>query len=75
MPATMMKLKAILAKNMRKYREELHLTQEQAAEMTGMSVNYWARLELPEQIELPTLRTFDRIAKTLHVKYSQLVEE
>ena len=75
MPPIMMKLKAILAKNMKKYRKKLRLTQEQAAERTGMSVNYWQRLELPEQIEMPSFRTFHRIAQTLHVKYSRLLAE
>ena len=73
--AIMIRLKAILAANIRKYRKKLRLTQEQAAERAGMSVNYWQRLELPEQIEMPSFRTFHRIAQTLHVKYARLLAE
>lgn len=75
MPFIMMKLKAVFAQNLKKYRKKLRLTQEQVAERAGMSVNYWQRLELPAQIELPTLRTFHRIAQVLHVKPYQLLKE
>ncbi len=73
--ATMIRLKAILAANIRKYRKKLRLTQEQAAERAGMSVNYWQRLELPAQIETPSFRAFYRIARTLRVKCFQLLKE
>jgi len=71
----MIKIKSILAANIKKYRKKLHLTQEQAAERTGMSVNYWQRLELPAQIELPSFLAFARIAQTLRVKPYQLLKE
>ena len=71
----MIRLKAILAANIRKYRKKLRLTQEQAAERAGMSVNYWQRLELPAQIETPSFRAFYKIARALRVKCFQLIKE
>jgi transcriptional regulator with XRE-family HTH domain len=71
----MNKIKSILAANIKAYRKKLHLTQEQAAEKAGISVNYWQRLELPAQIELPSFLAFSRIAQTLRIKPYKLLKE
>ncbi len=70
-----MKIKTIIATNIRNHRKRLHLTLERAAERAGMTVNYWQRLELVSQSDLPSFPTLFRIAKALSIKASQLLEE
>lgn len=68
-----MKTKRILSANIKKYRTKLGLTQEQAAERAGMSVNYWARLELKEDKRRVLLRDLSKLAKGLDIKMYQLL--
>ena len=68
------KLKLVLAKNMKKYRKEAKLTQEKAAEKADMTVKYWQRLEMVSQIDLPSLPMLEKIAKSLGIKSSKLLE-
>ena len=70
-----MKIKSLMAANIRKYRKKLHLTQAQASERAGMTVNYWQRIELASQTDLPSFPTFFRIAKALNIKPYQLLKE
>ena len=68
-------IKGILAKNLRKYRTRLKLTQEQASEKADITVKYWQRLEMESQVDLPSLPTLFKMAKVLGVKASDLMRE
>ena len=68
-------IKGILVKNIKKYREKLRLTQEQAAEKADITTKYWQRLEMTSQIDLPSLPLLFKIAQTLEIKPSKLLEE
>jgi len=67
-------IKGVVAKNMKKYRTALGLTQEQAAEKADMTVKYWQRLEMTSQIDLPSLPALFKIAKTLKIQPFQLLK-
>ena len=69
------KIKETLAKNMKKHRAKLRLTQEQVAERADIGVNYWQRMEMTSQVDLPSLPMLFKIAKGLDVKASQLLKE
>ena len=71
--SSIMKTKNILSANIKKYRTKLGLTQEQAAERAGMSVNYWARLEQKEDKRRVLLRDLSKLAKGLNIKMYQLL--
>jgi len=60
-------IKAILVKNMKRYRAKKRLTQEEAAEKAGITTKYWQRLEMASQKDLPSLTTLAKISKTLNV--------
>lgn len=60
---------------MKKYRERLKLTQEQAAEKADITTKYWQRLEMTSQIDLPSLPLLFKIVQTPEVKPSKLLEE
>ena len=68
-------IKGLLVKNIKKYRERLKLTQEQAAEKADITTKYWQRLEMTSQIDLPSLPLLFKIAQTLEIKPSKLLEE
>lgn len=53
----------ILGANIRKYRKQIGITQEQLAEKIGRSVNYIGMIERGEKV--PSLKTFVLIANTL----------
>ena len=55
----------LLGQNIKKYRNAAGLTQDRAAELTGLSVNYFRQIELGNKT--PRLETFIKIAETLHV--------
>ena len=67
-----LKLKQTLAGNMKKYRAQNRLTQEQAAERANLTVKYWQRLEMISQSDLPSLPALLKIAKALGVKIHEL---
>ena len=67
-----LKLKQTLARNMKKHRAELRLTQEEAAELADFTVKYWQRLEMVSQSDLPSLMALAKIAKALNIKIHQL---
>ena len=69
-----MKIKNIVATNIRKYRKKRHMTQEQAAERAEITVAYWQRLELISQTDLPSLTTVFKIAKALNIHPYQLLK-
>lgn len=68
-------IKKILAKNLKKYRSRLKLTQDEAAERAEITTKYWQRLEMVSQVDLPSLPILFRTAQVLKVKASQLLEE
>lgn len=65
-----MNLKTIGA-NIRKYRTQRKLRQDQLAEMTNLSTNYIGMLERGEKI--PALETFLKIANALQVSADMLL--
>ena len=67
-----LKLKQTLARNMKKHRAALHLTQEQAAERADLTVKYWQRLEMISQSDLPSVPALAKIAKALNIKIHRL---
>ena len=68
-----LKIKSLVAKNMKKYRAKAGRTQEEAAEKAGLSLNYWQRLEMISQKDLPSLPTLFTIAKVLNVNLRDLL--
>lgn len=67
-----MDLKSI-GRNIRKFRQEQKLRQEDLAERTGLSVNYVGALERGEKY--PSLETFIDIANALHVTSDMLLSD
>ena len=66
-------IKKILAKNIKKYRGRLKLTQEQASEKAEITLKYWQRLEMISQIDLPSLPTLFKVAVALKINPSKLL--
>ena len=62
----------ILGSNIRKYRKGKGLTQEEAAEMAGLSVSYYRQIELGNKT--PKLQTFITIAEVLETPTDKLLE-
>ena len=67
------RIKRLVAGNMKKYRAKAGWTQEEAAEKAGLSLNYWQRLEMISQKDLPSLPTLSTIAKVLNVNLRDLL--
>lgn len=67
-----MKLETI-GKNIRKYRNQRKLRQDQLAEKTDLSTNYIGMIERGEKI--PALETFLKIANTLEVSADMLLAD
>jgi len=58
-------------RNMRDVREKKKLSQEEAAQLAGISVTYYAGIERGE--ENPTFAVIESICKALKVKSSQVL--
>jgi DNA-binding XRE family transcriptional regulator len=69
-----MKIKNMIATNIRKYRKKRRMTQEQAAERAEITSAYWQRLELISQPDLPSIHTIFKIAKALNIHPYQLLK-
>jgi len=69
-----MKIKSMIATNIRKYRKKRRMTQEQAAERAEITSAYWQRLELVSQSDLPSVHTIFKIAKALNIHPYQLLK-
>jgi len=69
-----MKIKSMIATNIRKYRKRRRMTQEQAAERAEITSAYWQRLELVSQSDLPSVHTIFKIAKALNIHPYQLLK-
>lgn len=68
------RVKSILVRNLKYFREIRGVTQEEAAERTGITYKYWQRLEMRSQKDLPSLTTLSRMSRALKVKLHQLLE-
>lgn len=55
----------IIRKNIKKYRKEKHLTQQQLAEETDLSVDYICEIESPTKNKSFSIVTLGRIADVL----------
>ena len=67
------KIRLELARQLRKFRKKLDLTQEEAAERSGLDARYYQRLESrrPNAVKIDTL---DRLAKGLKVPVWKLLQ-
>jgi transcriptional regulator with XRE-family HTH domain len=61
-----------MAQRIRDWRTKRKLTQRQLAELSGVSREYIARIELGQHD--PTLSTIEKLAAALGVKVSKLLE-
>lgn len=57
----------IIRKNIKKYRKEMHLTQQQLADATDLSVDYICEIESPTKGKSFSIVTLGRIADVLEV--------
>lgn len=62
-----------IGSNIRKFRMEKNLRQEDVAERTGLSANYIGMIERGEK--LPALDTFINICNALHVSADQILTD
>jgi transcriptional regulator with XRE-family HTH domain len=63
-------IEAIVARNIKKYRERLGITQEVLAERCGLTPQFIAALEV--RIKTPSLESLDRIIPALQIRPYQL---
>lgn len=66
-----MESKKETGKNLKKIREKRGLTQSQVAQMAGIHVNFYARIERGE--ENPSYETLEKITKALKTKSSEFL--
>lgn len=69
-----LKIKEVLVNNIKKYRGKRGLSQEQAAELAGITTKYWQRLEMASQSDLPSIVVIFKIAHALKISPSKLLE-
>lgn len=60
-----------IGKKLKEARKKLGLKQSDVADKSGVSPNYYARIERDE--ENPTLETIEKIVKTLKIKSSDIL--
>jgi transcriptional regulator with XRE-family HTH domain len=63
-------VKEILAKNLKKHRKRLGITQPELAESAGLSTNYLGMIEVARNF--PTADVLERLAKALGIKSNEL---
>ena len=68
----MTKVQECLAKNIKRYRKALHLTQEQLAERAETSTNYIGTIEIGQKFPSPQM--IERIAQALQIDSLQLFQ-
>jgi len=66
----MVKIREILAQNMKKYRQKLGITQPELAERAGISTNFIGMIEQKRKFPAPEM--LDRIATALEVETIEL---
>ena len=67
-----MKLRAIVARNLRRLRAERDITQEELAERAGLNRNYVGMIEREENA--PTVDTLEKLAEVLQVEPTSLLQ-
>lgn len=65
----------IIRKNIKKYRKEKKLTQQQLAEATDLSVDYICEIESPTKNKSFSIVTLGRIADVLEVDIKEFFNE
>lgn len=65
----------LLRKNMKKYRAIRNITQEELAEMSGISRAYITDIENESRFKHPSLGYIGRIADALDISISELLKE
>lgn len=68
-----MKLRRLVAKNLRRLRRKGGLTQEELADRAGLNRNYIGMIEREENA--PTVDALEQIAEALHIDPVALFEE
>ena len=63
-------LKEILAKNLKKHRQRLGITQPELAERAGLSTHYLGMIEIARNF--PTADVLERLASALEIKPNEL---
>lgn len=61
-----------ISKKMKQLRSQKDFTQEDLAEMVGVSVNYIGYIEQNKRV--PSIKTADKIARALGVRFADLFE-
>ena len=67
-----MRLRAIVARNIRRLRAERDITQEELAERAGLNRNYVGMIEREENA--PTVDTLEKLAEVLQVEATSLLQ-
>ena len=65
----------IVRKNIKKFRKEKHLTQQQLAEKTDLSVDYICEIESPTKNKSFSIVTLGRIADVLEIDIREFFNE
>ena len=65
----------IIRENIKKYRKEKKLTQQQLADRSSVTMNYIAKLESKKMKREVTIPVLGRIANSLNVNIKDLLEE
>lgn len=60
-----------IAKNLSNIRDDLRITQKEAADRANMNVNYYAKIERGESI--PSIKTLKKITKALKVSSTDIL--
>jgi transcriptional regulator with XRE-family HTH domain len=63
---------ALIAKNLKKHRFELHLSQEKFSEILDIHTNYYSALERGERN--PTLKVLEKISNNLNISLVDLLK-
>jgi len=72
MPVRMVRIRELLALNLKEYRRKCGYTQEKLAEKAGISANYLSMVEVSRKF--PTPEMLDRLAQALDIQTFQLFE-
>lgn len=67
-----MRLRAIVARNIRRLRAERDITQEELAERAGLNRNYVGMIEREENA--PTVDTLEKLSEVLQVEPTSLLQ-
>lgn len=68
-------LSMVIRNNIRKYRKKNDLTQQDLADLTGLSHGYIRDLECPNRKKTPKVETLGKIAVALNIDITKLFQE